>query len=149
MKEKWICPNLDVQVFTPQEYIAACWYLQLYCEGTPLSGKTGSPETFVFKYPGEEHYLSPQMDVHDPHFIRTIYAKTEDDNPPSEQYLEDTLGEFHSAMATEEAIKVGPGTLLPNKTDHYTVGYTWPGSDGHTWCFAKVLNWQLRNQTAS
>lgn len=24
MKEKWICPNMDVQVFTPQEFVAAC-----------------------------------------------------------------------------------------------------------------------------
>lgn len=24
MKEKWICPDLDVQVFTPQEFVAAC-----------------------------------------------------------------------------------------------------------------------------
>lgn len=24
MKERWICPNLDVQVFTPQEFVAAC-----------------------------------------------------------------------------------------------------------------------------
>ena len=24
MRERWICPNLDVQVFTPQEFVAAC-----------------------------------------------------------------------------------------------------------------------------
>lgn len=24
MKERWICPNLDVQVFTPQEYCEIC-----------------------------------------------------------------------------------------------------------------------------
>lgn len=24
MRERWICPNMDVQVFTPQEFVAAC-----------------------------------------------------------------------------------------------------------------------------
>ena len=24
MRERWICPNLDVQVFTPQEFVAVC-----------------------------------------------------------------------------------------------------------------------------
>ncbi len=24
MKERWICPNMDVQVFTPQEFVAVC-----------------------------------------------------------------------------------------------------------------------------
>ncbi len=24
MREKWICPNMDVQVFTPQEFVAGC-----------------------------------------------------------------------------------------------------------------------------
>ncbi len=24
MREKWICPNMDVQVFKPQEFVAAC-----------------------------------------------------------------------------------------------------------------------------
>lgn len=24
MKQRWICPNMDVQVFTPQEFVAAC-----------------------------------------------------------------------------------------------------------------------------
>lgn len=33
MKEKWTCPNLDVQVFAPQEYCDTCWIATVECIG--------------------------------------------------------------------------------------------------------------------
>lgn len=43
MKERWICPNMDVQVFTPQEYLAVCEY---YMDGVdPVTGTTITSST--------------------------------------------------------------------------------------------------------
>ena len=33
MRERWICPDMDVQVFTPQEFVAAC-EIEIYKEYT-------------------------------------------------------------------------------------------------------------------
>lgn len=37
MREKWICPNMDVQVFKPQEFVAACEE-DIYYEWTSIGG---------------------------------------------------------------------------------------------------------------
>ena len=31
LKEKWICPNAEVQRFTPQEYVATCYRITVTC----------------------------------------------------------------------------------------------------------------------
>ena len=33
LKEKWICPNAEVQLFTPQEYVAMCYVYTYSCIG--------------------------------------------------------------------------------------------------------------------
>ena len=33
LKEKWICPDAEVQLFTPQEYVAACYRITIRCNG--------------------------------------------------------------------------------------------------------------------
>lgn len=47
LKEKWICPNAEVQLFTPQEYVAMCYVYTYSCIGKDkgiylcnLKGKT-------------------------------------------------------------------------------------------------------------
>ena len=33
LKEKWICPDAEVQLFTPQEYVAMCYVYTYSCIG--------------------------------------------------------------------------------------------------------------------
>ncbi|MBR1720050.1 MAG: hypothetical protein IJ726_06500 [Phocaeicola sp.] len=47
LKEKWICPDAEVQLFTPQEYVAACYRITVNCasEGWILVGNTATQHT--------------------------------------------------------------------------------------------------------
>ena len=47
LKEKWICPDAEVQRFTPQEYVAACYRITVDCasEGWILVGNTATQHT--------------------------------------------------------------------------------------------------------
>ena len=44
MRERWICPNMDVQVFTPQEFVAAC---ESYKEIVITPFNTGCSDGYV------------------------------------------------------------------------------------------------------
>ena len=33
LKEKWICPDAEVQLFTQQEYVAMCYRITIRCNG--------------------------------------------------------------------------------------------------------------------
>ncbi len=149
--EKWESLRVSTQKFSPQEYIGACWVLRLHCIGQTPSEKNGNMEHWVFTYPADgSTYLGEVL--HSEHDIDAIYAKTEDDNPPTEQFLIDYLGEFHAALASDEATNHNPRQLHPGKVDDYTVGYAWAAKDSPyigQYHFVKVLDWQYRNQTAS
>ena len=34
LKEKWICPDAEVQLFTPQEYVATCYRITVICNAS-------------------------------------------------------------------------------------------------------------------
>ena len=42
LKEKWICPDAEVQRFTPQEYIATCYRITVHCNSKELIRVNGT-----------------------------------------------------------------------------------------------------------
>ena len=50
LKEKWICPNAEVQLFTPQEYVAACYTYS--CHG---SDGSGGKTYYIYPKNGNQH----------------------------------------------------------------------------------------------
>lgn len=143
MKEKCTCPNMDVQVFTPQEYIAGCWYLTIMCDGWPVS-PNGQYQNHVFYGTTGSHYFSGivAQGHGGPHEVKTF--KYKGDTPPDPlTYLNDPdvgFGEVQSIVASIDALNHGGQDFVHNKTDEYSVGYTWPSlqGSGYDYCFTET-----------
>lgn len=70
LKEKWICPNAEVQLFTPQEYVAMCYVYTYSCLGS-TSGK--------YLYRTKDEYIA---ELNESRHTITISTKAEGQSLP-------------------------------------------------------------------
>ena len=149
MKEKWICPDLDVQVFTPQEYISGCykWGLELVCTGGAVNG-----DHYVFDTTNPPENGTPAVGqvIHSGHSMGYIYVRTETPDYPSMsdpavQAVMASVGEFPGALANDQNTNGNPAgnrCWMRNKSGEYVVGYAWY-IDGDLHFHAGEMEWQL------
>lgn len=140
-------PVLTAEAFEPQEYIAGCykWKLDLVCTGGSTSG-----DHYVFNNTDPTNAENPAVGqvTHAGHNDTTLWATTEDDNPPSGQYLLDilaTVGEFPGAMANDKNTNGNPAGArywMLNKLGQYQIGYAWY-TNGVLHFHEGDMEWQL------
>ena len=78
MKEKWTCPNMDVQVFTPQNYCSSCWIATVQCVGE--SASQGHYIRYI-TFPPDTHEYDMHWNGHTAHPV-TYYLSVPDDLDP-------------------------------------------------------------------
>jgi hypothetical protein len=146
--EKWESLRLEVQSFAPQEFIAACWVLNLWCDGFPKA-PNGQYQDHIFQgtMPNSYSYLDTAVG-HEGHFVgRFTY---QGDEPPTMETVRDQIHEFPAIVASISALNHGGQDFVHNKTDEYSIGYTWPtipdADADPTWnyCFVENPVWELQ-----
>lgn len=150
MKEKWICPDLDVQVFTPQEYIAGCyrWYLDLECTGGSVNG-----DHYVFNATGQDGSAAIGQVIHAGHHDQRLYVVTDTPETPA---LTDpvvlnvlsSVGEFPGLMGNDQNTHGNPSGdrhWMQNKLGEYISGYAWIGTDSQLHFHAGDMVWILEH----
>ncbi len=147
MKKEYSKPKMVMETFTPQEYVAACWWLQLECTGGSTSGdhylfNTPDPTSGNVAAVGEVN--------HGPHITDILKAHTPDDQPPQGQYLLDVLssvGEFPASLADDSNTHGNPHGgryWMTNKDGSYQVGYAWTYNGEYHFHVGEMV-WQLQS----
>ena len=138
--KKYSKPVMQMEQFVPQEYINACWHLNLHCTGGAVNG-----EHWVFTYPADgSTYLGEVL--HGEHDLGYLTCKTEGDARPSDTQLAEiyaSVGEFRAALASDAATNSNPRQLHPNKQDDYTRGFAWTMNGEMHFMAGDELVWSL------
>ena len=140
-------PRMVMESFTPQEYVASCWWLQLICTGGSNSG-----DHYVFN--DTDPTLGTNAAVgqvtHGYHVMDILKARTPDDQPPAGQYLLDvlsTIGEFPAALANDQNTHGNPDGgryWMKNKHGEYQIGYAWY-TNGEIHFHEGEMEWNLQD----
>lgn len=139
---------MDVQVFTPQEYIAGCyrWALDLVCTGGDISG-----DHYVFNGSGQDGNAAIGEVTHPGHFEERIFCVTDTSEQPSWTSPEvvaalETVGEFPGLMGNDQNTHGNPNgarTWMQNKLGEYIQGVAWTGQDGELHFHEGSMEWIL------
>ena len=140
-------PVMQMEQFVPQEYVASCWFLQLYCTGGSTNG-----DHFLFNTQSPPTNNTPAVGqvTHPAHYSKILKAQTPDEYPPSGQYLLDVLsevGEFPGALADATNTNGNPGGArywMQNKSGAYQIGYAWT-YEGEYHFHEGEMEWELQN----
>lgn len=147
-KKSYSKPVLMAERFEAQEHIAACWVLNLWCDGFPKA-PNGQYQDHIFQgtMPNSYSYLD-QAVGHEGHFVgRYTY---QGDEAPTMETVRDQIHEFPSIVASISALNHGGIDFVHNKTDEYSTGYCWPtvhdGTASPNWnyCFVENPVWELQ-----
>lgn len=138
MREKWICPNLDVQVFTPQEYVAACWEVTLHCEGQSPSQGWEISNVYPWGTTNKQGATSlgtlASGQSHVAHDTPIIYIRTPDDT-----FNPDLMDTYENLGGYQVDTAVGEATGRNGK--QWVHGFYW--HEGGQIHFATALNRQI------
>ncbi len=147
MKKEYLKPKMVREKFVPNEYVAACWWLQLYCTG---GSQSGDHHLFDTTSPPTDHTPAVGQVNHPAHYTTILKAKTEDDLMPHGQYLLDilsTVGEFPASLADDTNTNGNPHGArywMQNKSGEYQVGYAWT-YEGEYHFHVGEMEWQLQS----
>ena len=141
-------PVMQMEQFVPQEFIAACWICELYCEGSQRDSK-GHLQMYVFNgNPPTGSFLNPTMGEHLGHPVATFITTTSSPEiKPSVLDLSETIDDRPGVVASQSAVATGQGTFVGGKEDQWRGGYTWPSVGDwaqYGWCFATTIEWNLK-----
>ncbi len=112
MKEKWICPDLDVQVFTPQEYCYTCWKATVECIGE--SASQGHYIRYITFPPSTKEY-DLHWNGHTNHFVTYVLRLPDGlPEPTSDNFTNYTeyiieVDDPQSASTTGDDIEIAHG----------------------------------------
>ena len=107
LKEKWICPDAEVQLFTPQEYVAACYRIIVPCQSLG--------------------YISvPNDHSHSNGHNTTFTIKTDSSPKENPQLVINSLSSWRSATTSAKMQHL-------HNDQHSTEGFAW--QDNGTWHF--------------
>lgn len=143
--KKYSKPVMQMEQFVPQEYVAACWRLNVWCEGPLPSAANGTPQVFVVNMEEGDHVVGQMSTSCEGGHLcpPPIYATTESpDIKPDISVLKYELYGFHAAIATDEALNQNHSHLMENKPGHYTEGFSWTVNGQYH--FFREPNWELR-----
>lgn len=147
MKKNYSKPVMVLDLFTPNEYVAACykWELRLLCTGGSTNGMH-----YVFEHEGEESVGTVYHDSHE----MTYYLWTETNAAPSGAQLQEfytSIGEFNAYLADDTATNGNPDHrkfhIVGAQGEHYYTGYAWvasvPGIEGNMHFINGEMTWNL------
>ena len=121
LKEKWICPNAEVQLFTPQEYIAACYRITVTCKSLGYVSSDGTKEN-----------ITQHEDGH-----TTVFILSSNGTPIPSQVKDVMQSTYH--LTTKNSAKSYHEKNWGQFQNHAVSGYTWDG--GHFIQDVNGTNW--------
>lgn len=141
MKEKWTCPNMDVQVFTPQNYCSSCWDVTLDCVGQSSSQGHNTADVYPWGT-HDKHSADPIGTIHYQNHIAHSTPIISVRVPGDESFDPNKINEYTIVGGFSTTTEVGMGGSRSGQD--WNPGYYWyTGADIH---FATSLNYQ-QNQT--
>ena len=117
LKEKWICPDAEVQRFTPQEYVATCYQITVTCRSLGYISYDGTANNIKQHSGGDNS---------------TSFILNSNSSPTDDQVI--------VAMQTRYSLSLNAKSANEGNWGHFK-----NGKDGYAWKVENVWHFTLHN----